>query len=202
MNLTNKSCAPIMCRWLPLYKNHAIPQGKNPSYPNHDHPMKFYPNPSFKSPKTLCVYAHTATELLSSLCTTSSCGWKLGLVHSRPPQLIYASVLILLGPMPHTLLYLNNVQLSNPMKTLSHQLDIHTNPSCSCQSTRAAPITTHHDKPLEVHPQGWKPSTQHIVVIQALHQSTKTPNLPNHRAIIVHNSLSGQSTPCLKLETI
>jgi hypothetical protein len=163
--------------------------------------MNIYPSPSSGHKKILYIHM-----LQLNLCPLSkavpSCGWTLNLVHSRPLQLISASVIILLGQITHTLSHLDNVQLSGPMKNLSHQTAMHTKLSRPCQSTRVAPIATHYDKPSEVHPQSWQPSTQHIVVNRALRQSTETPNLPHHQATIVHNSSSKRYAPCLKPETI
>jgi hypothetical protein len=106
--------------YLEYYKNRAILQGKHHASPSHNHPMNFCPSPSSKSPqKKLFVSTHATIDPVSSSETVPSCSWTLSLVHSRPPQLIFASVLILLGQIPHTLSYLDNVQLSNLMKTLS-----------------------------------------------------------------------------------
>jgi len=154
------------------------------------------------SHKILCVYTHAITKPVSSLWIVPRCGYTLSLIHSRPPQLISAIILVLLAQIPHTLSHLNNVQLSDPMRTLTHQTAKHTKLSHLCQSTRVAPIATHYNKPLEVHPQSWKPATQHTATNRALRQSTKTPNLPHNQAAIVPNSWSEWFAPCLNPEII
>jgi hypothetical protein len=126
VKLSNKSHAPVMCRWLPLYKNHAILPRKASHLPKSQPSNELLPNSIIQVTK-LFVSTHTLQLNLCPLSeTVPSCGWTLSLVHSRPPQLISASVLILLGQIPHTLSHLDNVQLSGPMKTLSHQTAIHT----------------------------------------------------------------------------
>jgi hypothetical protein len=150
VNLLNKSHAPVMFRWLPLYRNHAILPRQASHLPRS--------RPSNELLLKSIIQVTKLSLLQLNLCPLSevvpSCGWTLGLVHSRPLQLIFASVLILLDQICHTLSHLDNVQLSGSMKALSHQPAIHMKVSCPCQSTRAAPIATHYDKPPEVHPRG------------------------------------------------
>jgi hypothetical protein len=160
VKLLNKIPCHVICWWLPLYKNHAVLQGKHPTYPGHDHPMNFCSSPSSKSQNS-CV-------LQLNLCPLSeavpSCDWTLSLVHSRPRN---SSLQVSPSSWVKYLIHCRTSTMCNspsPMKTLSHQPTIHPKLSRPCQSTQDAPIATHYDKPPKVHPQGWKPATQHTTM--------------------------------------